>query len=227
MATSSYRSGFDVAWLPGHMVRFDLDTGVADTVASYDMAPFAPREGPKNPFPPFGDVSVAGGQFVHGRSDVPQLTWRTPDGETRQIVRWSPDRTYPTADNWAAFESFLQTELPRVNPQLSGADLEQMVQRSLAEYELVGDEPLPIYTTLAGDDEGRVWLGEFSIHSRLNGIPRYTIFASDGGWLGTLEVPARFRVLDVAGGLVLGVVQDEIDVESVVVYELLLTELEG
>lgn len=34
------------------------------------------------------------------------------------------------------------------------------------------------------------------------------------------ETPPRFRILDVAGGLVLGVLRDEMDVENVVVYGL-------
>ncbi len=36
--------------------------------------------------------------------------------------------------------------------------------------------------------------------------------------LGQVETPPRFRILDVAGGLVLGVLRDEMDVENVVVY---------
>ena len=38
--------------------------------------------------------------------------------------------------------------------------------------------------------------------------------------MGTVEVPPRLRILDVAGGLVLGVLRDEMDVQSVVVYDL-------
>ena len=48
----------------------------------------------------------------------------------------------------------------------------------------------------------------------------YTVIGPDGEWLGTVETPPRFRILDVGGGLVLGVELDEMDVESVVVYEL-------
>ena len=49
----------------------------------------------------------------------------------------------------------------------------------------------------------------------------YIVISSDGEWLGTVEAPLRFRILDVAGGLVFGVELDEMDVESVVVYELI------
>ena len=46
------------------------------------------------------------------------------------------------------------------------------------------------------------------------------VISPDGEWLGQVEAPPRFRILDVTGGLVLGVLRDEMDVENVVVYEL-------
>ena len=46
------------------------------------------------------------------------------------------------------------------------------------------------------------------------------VISGDGEWLGTVEAPPKFRILDVVGGLVLGVQLDEMDVENVVVYEL-------
>ena len=39
-------------------------------------------------------------------------------------------------------------------------------------------------------------------------------------WLKNRGSPESFRLLDVAGGLVLGVFKDDFDVEHVVVYEL-------
>ena len=70
------------------------------------------------------------------------------------------------------------------------------------------------------DDAGRVWLAEYSIGSRRDGAPAYTVIDTDGVWLGRVAVPPGLRTLDVAGGRVLGVVKDEMDVESIVVYEL-------
>lgn len=63
LATGGFRSGFEEEWLPGHMARLDLRTGVVDTVASYDFMPYTPREH-YNPFVGFGHVTAAGGQFV-------------------------------------------------------------------------------------------------------------------------------------------------------------------
>ncbi len=50
------------------------------------------------------------------------------------------------------------------------------------------------------------------------GVAPYTVISSDGEWLGQVEALCRFRILDVAGRLVLGVLRDEMDVENIVVY---------
>ena len=52
------------------------------------------------------------------------------------------------------------------------------------------------------------------------GASPYTVIPPDGEWLGTVEAPPGLRILDVTGGLVLGVERDNLDVERVVVYEL-------
>ena len=69
------------------------------------------------------------------------------------------------------------------------------------------------------DAEGNVWLPSYRPGGSPGGSP-YTVISPGGEWLGTVEAPPRFRILDVAGGLVLGVLRDEMDVENVVVYEL-------
>ena len=50
--------------------------------------------------------------------------------------------------------------------------------------------------------------------------PSYTLLSRDGEWLGRIAAPDGLRVLDVAGGRVLGIVDDEMGAESVVVCEL-------
>jgi len=80
---------------------------------------------------------------------------------------------------------------------------------------------LPLFGSLLGDDEGRVWLPEYAVASQRNGYPSYAVISSSGEWLGRVDAPPGVRVLDVAGGRVLGVVKDEMDVQSVVVYKLI------
>ncbi|MDE2804830.1 MAG: hypothetical protein OXN18_06760 [Gemmatimonadota bacterium] len=223
MSSASYRRGFPDDWLPGYLVRLDLDTLVPDTVGSYDWVPFVPPDDEAdNPFAHLGRVGAAAGRFVHGRSDTPELIWRESDGTVSQIVRWQPEWVYPTDEHWKAFEADLRVRLPPVNPHLQTEEaIEELIRQALASYRVDPDQPLPLFGDLFGDDEGRVWLPEYAVASQRNGYPSYAVISSSGEWLGTVDAPPGLRVLDVAGGRVLGVVKDEMDVESVVVYDLI------
>ena len=222
MSSGSYMRGFPDPWLPGYMVRFDLETRVVDTVAAYDYVPFSPPEdAPEHPFSYFGIVGAAGGEFLYGRTDTPELVWRRPDGTVRQIVRWEPDLVYPTEEHWDIFEADLRETAPRHNPHAQTEEaIEELVTSMLGRYELEPDVPLPLFTTPRGDDEGRIWLGEFAVGYGVAITSSYRILSAKGEWLGRLDVPEGLRILDIAGGRVLGVMKDEMEVESAVVFEL-------
>ena len=222
MASSSYMRGFPEPWLQGHMVRFDIDAGVADTVAAYDWVPAWSDERPVNPFGVGGLVAAVAGRFVYIRSDLPEVTWRNPDGTVHQIVRWRSPPAYPDEEDWRLFESSLRATLRPANPHIqSEAEFEDLMQRTLSRYELVADEPLPLFTQPFGDREGRLWLGHYTVGARVGGVSGYSILAPDGIWLGEVRAPEGVRLLDVAQDRALGVFRDEMGVESLVLYELL------
>ena len=87
-------------------------------------------------------------------------------------------------------------------------------------YERSVGRPLPQFSSPLADAEGRVWLPSYRVSRGPTDRPPYTVIAPNGEWLGVVEAPPTFRLLDVAGGLVLGVELDDMDVESLVVYEL-------
>lgn len=223
MSSASYRRGFPDDWLPGHMVRLDLDALDPDTVASYDWVPFRPPDDePENPFSHMGWVDATGGRFVYGRSETPEILWRQPDGTVSQVVRWEPDWMYPGEEHWQIFEADMRITLPEINPQLQTDEaIEEMIQGALARYRIEPDEPLPLFGAFFGDDEGRLWLPEFAVAPRRHGYPSYTLISPDGEWLGRVDAPPGLSILDVAHSRVLGVVSDEMDVATVVVYELI------
>jgi len=75
---------------------------------------------------------------------------------------------------------------------------------------------------------GELWVGEYVIAEELQlGQPGFTvpdrattwsILGRDGAWLADLELPARFRLLEAGNDYVAGVMRDDDDVESVVVF---------
>ena len=107
----------------------------------------------------------------------------------------------------------------RLNYGVSDARLEEIVQEDMSRYRAMIGQPLPLFGSPFADAAGNVWLPSYRPAYPEEGSP-YTVISSDGEWLGQVETPPRFRILDVTGGLVLGVLRDEMDVENVVVYEL-------
>ena len=214
-----YRSWVDIEeeWLAGHMTLFDTETGALDTVAAYDHVP-RQRSGQTRPIiRPVGEVTVAAGRFVQTRSDRPEITWRLPDGTVTQIVRWRPEPPLLTEELLEHGESYNRM-IGRMNYGVSEARLEEIIQEDMSRYRDMIGQPVPLFGSPFADADGNLWLPSYRPAYPEEGSP-YTVISPDGEWLGQVETPPRLRILDVTGGLVLGVLRDEMDVENVVVYE--------
>lgn len=220
MATSYGSFSDQEAWRPGHMARLDMGTGGLDTVASYDFMPPVPPQLERDPIPAYGEVTVATGHFVQTRSDRPEVTWRLPDGTATQIVRWQADPAFLTDEWMGSIEAEYRMEVRKHSPNAPEAAITESTRRVMGMYRASIGRPMPLFGTPFADAEGRIWLPSYKPGSERHSAPPYTVIAPDGTWMGTVEVPPGFRILDVAGGLVLGMELDEMDVESVAVYEL-------
>lgn len=218
MWTSSFRTDFKEPWFKGSLVRFDLDTHTADTVGRYDMAPRQPANGHFNPFGPFGSVAGSGGRFLYGRTDVAQLTWVTSGGKPIQMLRWNPVPTYPDESDLDAYATNLRADLIRVNPRMPPARMETFLKEQRERLDFVPGEPRPFFSRLFGDGNGRVWVGAFFIRGAPDAPRHFTVIAPDGTFVGTAELPDHFRLLAVRGHLALGVLRDDMDVQSVAVF---------
>lgn len=217
MTQSSYRSDFDEPWLAGQLALFDPTMEELDSVATFDMAKRRP-DGVENPWPAHGVVTASGGEFVHARSDRAELVWRRADGSVRQIVRWPADPAYPDEADWEAFRVTIRAELERVNPTMGGQRLQTFLDEQVARYRLDPEAPLPLFWNLYPGDGGSVWIADFEPGLRATLPRRYEVVSADGRWLGAVEFPTRFEVMDVRGDLVLGVYRDELEVPAVAVY---------
>lgn len=215
VATTSFLPGFEEEWLFGHMARYDPETGAVDTVASYQYVP-----GESNPAPGTGRVIVSGGQFVYVRTDIPEVVWHLADGTVRQIARWQLDPRYLTAEDLEVIEPILRDRLRFVNPGASDEEVESMTRRNMAQHEADLGNPIEHFKSPFADSEGRVWLPTSMPGIPGEGVPPYTVISLEGEWLGVVDAPPGLRILDVGWGRVLGVMTDEMGVESVVVYEL-------
>lgn len=220
MAGGLFESGLGEKWLPGHMARFDMDTGTLDTVASYDLASSPPPGLRWDPIGTSGNVTVADGRFVHTRSDRPEITWRRPDGTVTQIVRWQATQAPLTEELLEGVEAGLREGNRTANPGAPDSVIDRMTAGNMATYRARIGGLMPLFSPPFGDADGRVWLPSFRPSGGDEGAPDHTVVSADGEWLGRVESSPGFRILDVAGGLVLGVLKDDRDVQIVAVYEL-------
>ena len=210
-------------WEPGYLVRLDLADGAIDTIASYDWVPPRPPIGTRtrNPASHHGAIVPVRGEFVHARTDKPELTWRRMDGSIRQIARWHPEWVYPTDEHRDQLAREMKSGLQDELGTLTEEDRAATIESALATFQFDTDKPLPIFTGLMADDEGRVWLREY--YPSLETTTRsYIVFSPDGMRLGQVNVPEGLRVFDVNRGRVLGVMKGEMDVLNVVVYKLVV-----
>ena len=226
MNRTPHRSWFDIEeeWLAGHMTLFDTESGALDTVASYDHFP-RERSGEMNLIRAVGGVTVAAGRFVYARSDRPEISWRLQDGTLEQIVRWRPEPTLLTEELLEPVEAY-ERMMARMNYEVSDARLEEIVQEVMSSYRAMIGQRVPLFSSPFADADGNVWLPSYRPAYPEEGSP-YTVISPDGEWLGQVETPPRFRILDVTGDLVLGVLRDDLDIQDVVVYELLSTRPGG
>ena len=215
VSTGSGRPGFEEEWLYGHLARYDPESGAVDTVASYKFV-----SGESNPIPGQGYVFVSGGQFVYVRSDNPEVVWHLADGTMRQIVRWQLERRYMTEEYLEGLEPTLRDRLRFANPGMSNERLEELTSETMARYETRLGNPISHFNPPFADAEGRVWLPTFIPGGPGQGVPPYTVVSPDGAWMGMVDGPPGLRILDVGWGRVLGIVEDEMGVQSVVVHEL-------
>ncbi|MYH50997.1 MAG: hypothetical protein F4151_16125 [Gammaproteobacteria bacterium] len=86
------------------------------------------------------------------------------------------------------------------------------VFRRLAE-DLPDARTRPAYAEILVDPSGAIWLELFRGESEQDQPREWVVLDADGTWLGTVEVPRRFTVMEITMDTVLGVREDELDVE--------------
>jgi len=202
----------DGPWVAGVLGRYMMDVGVLDSLVTYDFTP-ALREGvTPNPFRPWGAAGATRDAFLTIRGDRPQFERFDRDGQLEQLVRWSESAPPLTESHW---EEYLAVRWGTLDPMVSRPeDMEAELARSKA----AAQGPLPISGGVRGDDEGNAWVAEYSPDPRHS--ERYRVFSPTGRFVGWVQLPNRFEVLDIAQGLVLGVHRDALDEETVAMYRL-------
>lgn len=197
----------------------DLDGRVVRPLGTRDFATLYQEVDENGAFSEavFGAFAVIGASadgFWYGDPAESELREESAADQPRRIVRWStPDRTVTEADVAALFAKWTEeTEEPAV-------------RSFLAEYGRTHPraDRFPAYDALHVDDLGRLWLQDYVREHEDDASRRWTILAPDGtAILGRLLHPIGFSVHDIGTDWILGVEKDDLDVETLALYRIIL-----
>lgn len=199
---------------PEALVRIGATGEILDTVTVLAGAEsFQAMGGGVSSAPLFGKssyVAVSGGRVYVGDSDRMEISVLSASGQIEQMIR------VPGFDLSLAPGEVAEERAARSGPN-SSARGREILQAT------PDPEERPAYCGLLVDTEGFVWAEECQGRmARMSSRKpwRWTVFSPEGEWLGAVELPTRFFLLQVGSGYVLGNRYDENDVEHVEVLRL-------
>lgn len=187
--------------------------GAPEVIASFaGLEQFYRRDGDivrsqSIPFAPRGIAASSGSVVAYGATDEPVINRYAPDRQFDSVIL--------TAEPVAATGELIRREQRRLLGLAPGENVPQAVRARMAG--LPKPEVLPLYQSLAVDDDGAVWVVA-PANGSAGGV-LVTILRPDGN---TTEVafPNDLEILDITSDSVLVVEHDALDVESVVLYRL-------
>jgi hypothetical protein len=165
------------------------------------------------PFAHHAEDAVHGEVWVHGDESRREIEVRGPDGTLRTLIRW------PGAD-LTLTDPAVRAEIERRVAQQGGDAAGN--RRFLTELE--HPTMRPAHGPVSLGPEGRIWVATapgIAADGTPFETPGWHVFDADGRWLGTVAGPERFRITQVLADRVVGVWQDELDVEHVQVRPLI------
>lgn len=158
-----------------------------------------------------GQRAAAGDELWLTTGAEPEIWALDFDGNESRRVRWRLDDRQRVADIWDRYteESLAGTTSER-NLTLYG---------HLYQQELPLPEYVPVYRDMLADEVGNLWLERFRLPWESQ--PRWDVVDPARGWLGAIETPPRFQVLQITANDVVGVLRGEDGVTRVQVIPLM------
>ena len=148
-------------------------------------------------------------RILLGESYVGEVRAYTFDGRLVRVIRWEQEHMPVTAGDRRAFRGEI---LAGVNNPARRPSFERWLS------EVTYPESKPAFRGFETDRAGRLWVQAWTASEA---IDRWLIFERDGTLSATLAAPSSARMLDAGEHYVLLATKDELDVETVQLFELL------
>jgi len=157
-------------------------------------------------------VAVPDG-FFYGATDSYRIGRYDADGKLLRLINVQREPRKVTPDDIERYkESRRQASAQGGRPP----EMRQMLERSLDAMSF--PETLPAYGELLADPAGNLWVSDYRISADDPG--KWTVFNPEGRMLGTVDTPARMRVLEIGRDYLLGAWTDDLDVEHIRMFAL-------
>lgn len=153
--------------------------------------------------------ATGNGRLYVGANDQFEVRVIDTDGTPSTLIRVRRDPVSVTGAHVAE----------RREQQAASARTESARERVLEAFDAMPEpETLPAFERISVDDEGFLWVEEYSV-SPADPRPAL-VFDSAGVALGTIELPGAFTPHHIGADFVLGLWRDDFDVEHVLMYDL-------
>jgi hypothetical protein len=175
---------------------------------------FVERNGGFSVFtPPFAratSILAAGEHLITGDTERPEIRVFSADGTPHRLVRWVPQPRLISAADIDNARSHAIGDNPTDDHRTN-------IDRMFAEMRM--PTAMPAFGLLRVDVDGNLWAMDYRTEWDEADIA-WTVFAVDGRMIARLSMPGRFRPTHIGRDFVLGITQDEFDVEHVQLFSL-------
>jgi hypothetical protein len=193
---------------------FDPTGALRDSIGRFPGAEFYVRSQGRSAFAsslPFGrttEAVVIGHRFLAAHTDRYEIVRYTPAGVADLVVRLERTAVPVASGDVARFKA----------ERLENAEarFRQQTERNLQEMPFPAT--FPAFADLMADPDGNLWVLDYSRPGEER--RHWTVFSPEGRALGMVETPAGLRILEIGRDYVLGVWQDDLDVEHVRMHRL-------
>ncbi len=154
-------------------------------------------------------IVVHGDHVYFGRGERYEIERYAGDGRLDRLVRRAGRPLRVTPEDIARYE---ETELAEANEIFR-----PILERALAEMPM--PEAMPAYRDVRVDADGFLWVEDYRRPG--DDRPRWSVFDPDGRWLGAVATPPGLEIREIGRDHLLGVWEDEFEVEHVRLHRLI------
>lgn len=196
-----------------HM-RYDRTGSVIDTLAAYPYGTYGPIGRPEDAmagrtlFEPRTSMTASTEHLYVSEGAEPEFRVLDADGAVLEIVRWpDPDRAVRAEH----VDTYREERLART----TDPEYRRLIQLSVDEVPV--SERFPSVADLRVDETGRAWVRRYP-RPGAGADREWLVFGPDRSVVCRAEIPSGFSLARIQHGMLLGMEQDESDVEHVRAY---------